>query len=88
MEKGEDANRISISAWILKTYYQEILPNDYALWFKDRAGAWRQVAQGYTLEVQVARLRLPRTRVLRFSIRPHPGFDMKTEFDEKKVFDF
>lgn len=88
LARGEVANRISISAWIIR-HYQEILPNDYTLWFKDRLGVWRQVPQAYTLEeaVEFARPHLPRRRVVDFSIWPQLGFKLKTEFDEKKVFD-
>ena len=90
LARGEVANRISISAWILR-HYHEILPNDYALLFKDSAGVWTQVPQGYTLDeaVEFARAhRRPRRRVIDFSIWPQLDFKLKTEFDEKKVFDF
>ena len=89
LARGEAANRISISAWIIR-HYQEILPNDYELWFKNSAGVLWQVPQGYTLDeaVEFARTRLPGKRVVDFSIWPQLDFKFKTEFDEKKVFDF
>ena len=90
LARGEAANRVSISAWIIR-HYQEILPNDYELWFKNSAGVWGQVPQGYTLDeaVEFARPRLPlRERVVHFCIWPRLDFKLKTEFDEKKVIDF
>ena len=90
LARGEDANRISISAWIIR-HYQEILANDYALWFQNREGVWVQVPQGYTL-AQAVEFALPHLhlyqRVVDFSIWPQLGFELKTELDEKKVFDF
>ena len=68
MARGEAENRDTISAWILR-HYQEILANDYALWFKDSAGVWTQVPQGNTLEeaVEFARPYLSRKRTVEFS---------------------
>ena len=90
LARGEVANRMSISAWILRHYQEIILANDYALWFKDdRLGVWRQVPEGHTLDEAVA-FAIPHLggkRVINFSVWPEQDFKLKTEFDEKKVFD-
>ena len=91
LARGENANRITISAWVL-AHYQEFLPNTYDLWLKDNLGQWVQGAEGHTIEqaVEFARRQLPGKPVIRPSLWPQlDSLDskiFKTEFREK-VFD-
>ena len=49
MARGENANRVKISAWILR-HYGDIVGPAYPFWFVDRFGNWSQIEEDSTLE--------------------------------------
>jgi len=89
--KSEEYNRNSISNWYFRQF-GVFPPYNYHLCFDTNFGGRCQLPCNISLKDanQVARSRLPKRHglVVKFYICPQLGLKLKTEFDEKKVFDF